>query len=411
MVNATEETDEALDARIAAGLKEIEVLLAAPTLSRAEVNSAMRSLEWGGRVFEDFNRFMYSNYGSWQNVTKSFPYNKMHQAINAADKKLVPEIARQIASKGIGSIYSMGPSSSLDKLRLEELVVGGGKAVYHPIDVNVKVVSSTLDEIALHLDKKFGNDWRSKIRFGTNAPTSFAEVKSEGPSCVIYDGGTIMNSRAFWEQAARIAQPGGLVVASSAVSPHDSDLSRYWLKFYDTPEGKKMFEEGLSSAFPELFTPENRGKWEIAFEYVNWPGFCAKWAMHQTPKVSIQLKVKENLRFNISDKEGNSLPFHLMPTMTWKEVVDLESRWEDPEEKQYPIELCQSTKLDAADFLYSTPQNFGLKCMSYVIAPINFQLHGKRGAAMSAIFEVGKPSIYAENVRNLEPPSPRYALR
>src|SRR3990167_5210957 len=129
-----------------------------------------------------------------------------------------------------------------------------------------------------------------------------------------------MNKRNFWPQTTQIAREDGIVVASIAMWLHDSDPSGYWLSIYDTPECKDMFTKALRgedvsrSPFRDLFLPENREKWDIAFEYVTEPSHIPKWADYQVPKISVQLKIKEPFTIHI-----DSGPIHLRKTRSWKE--------------------------------------------------------------------------------------------
>ncbi len=369
--------------------------------SREEIDASWKDMQLGlvGKVAELFPRFMYFRYEDWLKVASTPPYKQMHDALRQAYAGLVPKIAAQIREKGLKDVYSMGPTPSVDKLLLEQLVREGVTITYHPVDASQEALNSALEEITQHLTARFGNSWEKFVTFDSSEPVKFAEVKSAAPSCVIYDGGTVMNNRKFWEQAAGLAKEGGVVVASAAVTPDEGDWSNYWLSIYDTQEGRRMFENALKGAFPDLFSRKNMGRWDIKFEYVpeswNWP---ERWGLYQTPMISVQLSVKKPLSVDVTDPEtGERVKIYAHPD----------------EKRAYPIVLATSAKLNLAAFLQTVPENFGLRPIEpldkerYVIREIDYALDGKRGLAAAAIFDVTQPPVGAVPSWDLQPKLPK----
>ncbi len=403
-MNSTQ-SEKGLDRRIEELVGKLEVLLNKPRLTRPEVDSTWKDLQLGlvGRVANLFSRFMYFRYEDWLEVASTLPYKHMNGALKQAYADLVPKIVAQIKGKGLRDVYSMGPTPSVDKLLLEQLVTEGFEVTYHPVDTSQEAIKSALEEITQHLTARFGNSWERLVKFGNTKPRRFEEVKSASPSCVIYDGGTVMNNRKFWEQAAGLAKEGGVVVASSAVTLDEGDWAKYWLSIYDTPEGGRMFENALRAAFPGLFSEKNRSKWQVKFEYVpeswSWP---ERWGLYQTPMISVQLQVKEPMTMSVPDPETGKPVRIYVPK---------------DERRARPIVLTTSSKLNLAAFLQTVPKNFGLTPIGpldkerYIAREIDYALNGKRGLAVAAVFDVGKPSAYAVPSWDLEPRLPKQAKR
>ncbi len=391
-----------------------------------------QGLTWGNQF--DFSSFIYFDYADYQRVVQSAPYSQLHDAFLAVGKGIAPSVVEHIKQLGLRNIYSMGPSPSVDAQLLEQLVDNSISATYHPIDNNARVVTQTLELITEHLDKRFGRDrWSGLISLGDAKPSNFGDVKSSEPSCVIYSGTTMMNGRQYWRQASRIAKEGGIVVAGSAVELGEKEGNApYWLSIYDTPEGKAMFYHAVERAFPDLFTLENKGKWEIALEYVPRINRSAHWAAHQTPKISAQLRVKERMTLSV-----DGTPFDLNPTMSWAEVDEWEDsrskfrEWFDNDpniketiqrsyntrdysllpdvcKRQYPIELASSWKPNFADFLFVTPLTFGMRLSNaqYVSAPISHVLNGNQGVVVAGVFRVEKPDAGWNAYNELIPSKP-----
>ncbi len=369
-----------------------------PVLSRWEIDATWKDfeLELEGRVADFFARFMYQNYKDWEAVASSQPYKFMHDADEAANIALVPTAVLRIKREGIKAVVSLGPNPSLDKLYLEQLVRDEHLITYRPIDTNQEAAKASLGEVARHLTKVFGADvWKKYVSFNGKEPGSFGYVTSDEPSCVIISGGAIMNSRKLWEQAAKIANPGGIVVASAAVTPDLADWSEYWLSIYDTPEVKKMFKNALNPAFPELFTEENRDKWEIKFNYIKEArGWTDRFGLYQTPMVTIELYVKETMSLPIPDQETGTI-----------EAITVKPS----SERERPIILVTSSKLNTAAFLETVPRNFGLEPIGaldngkYALSKIGYVRDGKQGIVAAAIFGVAKPPIDSVSAYDLEP--------
>lgn len=393
-------TEEELDDRIVRIMGQVNELFnrqGSLPLSRREIDDAWKDLELGlvGKIQGFFARFMYHNYKDWLEVASTAPYSHMNAALKGAYADLVLRIAARIKEKGLKNIYSMGPTPSVDKLLLERLVSEGVEVTYHAVDTSGDALNSALEEITHHLTEKFGNNWQRLVRIGSTKPMKFDEVKSNGPSCVIYDSGNMMNDRQFWEQSAGIAGKGGIVVGSAAVNPGIEDMAQYWLPLYDTKEGRAMFRNAATKAFPGLSTRENIGKWDIKFEYVqeNW-NWEERWGVYQTPMISVQLSVKEPIVTYIKDPE------------TGKRV---RLKLDNDKARGRPIVLITSAKLNLAAFLQSVPENFGLKPIGplekdrYALREIAYEMDGKRGLAVSAIFDVGNLPVGAVRAYDLQP--------
>lgn len=417
----------------AEALKSLRAALSEPAFqSTSEIDAVWKALEWGGRQLEPFPRFMYRDYSKWKAVAEAMPYRALHEALAQVDKAIMPEVAQIMMQKGIREIYSMGPSPEVDKVLLENLAAVQFNARYCPVDVNESAAKAAIDEIAEHLTSVFGGEsWKKHLTLGGFEPTRFDDVKNQGPACVIYGGGTIMNDRKLWLQAAKIAQTDGIVVASAAVTPDESDYSDYWLSFYDKPEGREMFEAALGRISPDLFTKEDRGKWSIEFEYVPHNlRATAYWAHYHTPRISVQLRVHDEMTVTV---DGS--PMKLQPTRTWKEVDE----WEDfrsgfrqrfdndegieaaiaeaynrddfsllpPEcKKSYPIELVTSAKLLWPDFLMQVPQEFGLRQIRLAKTGIDYARNRKQGLAMAAVFNVDNVKDFVPGLKGVGMPKP-----
>ena len=205
-----------------------------------------QGLEWGGnRIGEFFSQYMYDDYELWKKLAESEEYSPISHAFKEVDLALTEIIARAITEKGIGHIYSMGPSPDVDAALLEKVASAGVKATYHPVDINPEAASNARDYVRNHLLEK------GLLDFISIDCTSgqFAELKSDGPSCVVYSGGTISNNRDYWEQAARLAKSGGIVAATTAVS-WDHDDKEYWLHFYDNPQARQLLANAARKMLP-----------------------------------------------------------------------------------------------------------------------------------------------------------------
>lgn len=417
----------------AEALQSLRAALSKPVFqSSREIDAVWKALEWGGRQFELFPRFMYRDYGRWKAVAEAMPYRALHEALAQVDRAIMPEVAQIVMQKGIREIYSMGPSPEADRALLENLAAMQFNARYCPVDVNESAAKAAIDEIAKHLTSAFGGEsWKKHLTLGGCEPTRFEDVKNNSPACVIYGSGNIMNDRKLWLQAAKIAQKDGIVVASAAVTPDESDYSGYWLSFYDRPEGREMFEAALRKISPDFFTKENRGKWSIEWEYVPHNlRATAYWAHYHTPRISVQLSVHDEMMVTV---DGS--PMKLQPTRTWKEVDE----WEDfrsgfrqgfdndksieaaiaeaynrddssllPEEckKSYPIELVTSAKLLWPDFLMLVPQEFGLRRIRLAKTGIGYARNGKQGLAMAAVFNVDNAKDFVPGLKDVGMPKP-----
>ncbi len=412
------------------------------TLRFSEADGLAKLLEWGRGL--DLSSYMYSDYESWDKLVRSEPYRQVNSALHDVDRAIMPEVASEIMKRqGVVDIYSIGPTAAADKVMLEKLVENKRFVIYHTIDVNAGVINSSLAEIRQHLSSRFGDSWKDIVILSNSAPACVADIKSAGPACVIYSSGTIMNNRNFWHDAARLAQVGGIVVASAALNPtlDEKALSEYWLSVYDSKEAVQLFERLLEHALPELFTAENRKKWNVALEYVTSPnkltGQCS------TPRISAQLRVKELMSITLNGERLMSLP-----TRTWAE----QNAWNDygssirkefdssPQvraaiERAYaaldkgasqeeflsmlpsecrrmpPIELACSAKHNPAEFLLTLPEKFGMDGVAYVQQGIRYKQNGLQGLAMSAVFSVDRPNsemIFMKEAGPFRPLPPNY---
>lgn len=415
---ATAAEELALDARIGELMGKINADALKPRFTTTlEADCAIKALEWGRLL--DSAKFMYFNYDLWRAVALAPQYKPLYDAMTRTAVAITPTLAAEIKKKGTSEVYSMGPSPVVDKALLENLVTGKTKITYHVVDTSERAISETLDEITQHLSAKFGKEWQDYITIAEPQQSAFGSVKSSKPSCIIYSGGTLMNSVKFWEQAPKLAGEGGMVVATAALTPDESDYSAYWLGMYGIPENKKMFKEALRLAFPDLFKSENRGKWSVEFEHIPMQNRFARWAQYQTPRISAQLRVKEDITLTVNNpRTGEPAQVYLHPTRTWAEVAEWEDHnsefrkafdndsgiaakimeyWQTgnrkalPEEsrKSYPIELAQSAKLMPQDFLLLLPGEFGMKMNSFTLDKIS-RKGGQSGLAAAAIYDVGK---------------------
>lgn len=387
------------DKRIAVRVAEAQGMQVWSGFSTAEMDNAWKALEWG-RPFQDFSRFVYNNYTLWERVAQSHPYSALREALVAVDKAMAPSAAALLAERGLKHFYSMGPTPAVDKLLLENIVRKGGSVTYHPIDASSKAIKATLEEVTQHLNSAFGDGkWQEQIAFADAEPTDFSRAKSSGPSLVVYSGGTIMNNREFWQQAASLAQKGGVVVASTALTRPDEDMGDYWLSMYNTPEGKLMFEGGLKQSFPELFDKRNRGKWDVAFEHVPALPSFSKHEQYHTSRISIQLRVKDPVTLHFPD----GTPISLRPTPTWSEAARWD--WKEQRNHNYPIELAISTKPNLGEFMLTTPQDFGMKNLFYMPKAISYELNGISGLVASAAFTVDNPTANWHRMEKRGPPT------
>lgn len=391
------QTEAQLDERIAALIAEAQGLRIWDGLDTPGKDSVWKAMEWGRPL--DFSLFMYGNYELFRKVTQTHPYSALYGAMREADQAMAPHAAGLFIERGLKDFYSSGPTGSVDKLILKKIVSEGLAVTYHPMDLNPEHIKATLDEVVQHLSATFDDGkWAQKVKFADTEPTDFGKVKSSRPSLVVYSGGTIMNNREFWQQAASLAQQGGIVVASTAITHPEPDMGKYWLSMYDTPEGRQMFEGALQQAFPELFTNGNRDRWYIEFEYVPMLPHFSKYEQYQTPRISVGLMVKKPMTLHFPD----GTPIMLKPTPTWAEAAKWS--WNEQRDRNFPIELAISTKPYLGDFMLATPEDFGMKNILYVPRQIAYESDGLRGMVAAAAFSVDKPTSNWHRMEKRGPP-------
>lgn len=292
------------------------------------------------------------------------PYAAFSEAMHEAGRQLLPTIVTQIREHSIGTVYSLGPTPKLDAELLKTLAGQSIPIRYVAVDINPSTLFKAKDKISDHIGTHRGREVTLDRILG-----SFESVNSSEKSMVIMIGGTVPNNPdSLWKTAARIAKPGGLVVADSGITPeHPAEKSsywqQYWMSIYDTPAQRKMLLNGLSELCPGLFSPENRPKWQMRIRYVphtareNWK------ERFTTPRLQVELRVNKQI-----DVQWAGRDYQLLPSQA---IV--------------PIVSC---KPDAASFLAKASED-GLNPIAAKESSIDYSIQGgPKAGAISVLFEV-----------------------
>ncbi len=318
------------------------------------------ALQFGGRFPAFLHMFVEHRLYS---TIKEGPYEEFRNAMHGADRELLPEVARQIKERGIRTIYSLGPTPSLDAELLKMLAEQNVHVKYVAVDISPSVLIKAEDKLSRNLGEQSGSVTLDRIL------GSFESVNSDDKSCVTVTGGTVSNNPdSLWSVAAKIAKPGGLVVADSGVTPeHTSESSaywkQYWLSMYNTPAQRKMLMKGLEQSMPDFFTPENRQKWQLRIGYVphtgseNWKERCT------TPRIQVEMHVNTEM-----DVAWAGLHYHLMPSQVIVPIV--------------------SVKPDSLSFVVKS-SGYGLRPIAAKETTVDYSIGGgPKAGAFAAMFEV-----------------------
>jgi hypothetical protein len=379
--------------RLEQNIRQLMKKITAPgALSREEINQIWKDIEIGfpGRFSSVFPRFAYADYDAWKTVASKQPYAQLHDALQAVDQAALFN-AIPLIKKGIKQVYSMGPSPGVDKLFLEELVNQNIQVEYHAVDASLAVGCQR--ELEDYLTEKFsGEKWKNLVKL-SQENLKFEDVKSREPSLVVYSGGTLMNKREYWEQANRIAQPGGIVVGSAALNPkRDNSMGEYWLSIYNTKENRRMILNGLETMLPSLFTKKNRDKWDVEFSYSESTNDSDRWGIYQKPMVQAEIKIKQPMNVKVLDPEtGNPVFIKALPST----------------QRTYPLVALVSSKMSIGTFFGSLPERFGLALAKdiekpYVVRDIDYTFKGNQGKVGAGIF-------YATTPRSLPELEPKFS--
>ncbi len=349
--------------QLADGLVNLLGLLAADASSQeGEVGRGISdSLQFGGR-FPAFLQ-MYLDKHIYCGI-KEGPYAAFSEAVHEADRQLLPAIVKQVKERGIRTVYSLGPTPELDAELLKMLAEQNIPIRYIAVDISPSTLFRAKDEISGHIGTHRGSEVTLDRILG-----SFEGVNSSEKSLVIMTGGTVSNNPdSLWEVAARIAKPGGLVVADSGTTPEHSRKEsaywkKYWMNMYNTPAQRKMLMNGLKETFPDLFTQENRSRWQMRMNYVphtareNWK------ERFTTPRIQVEVRINKEMDVRWAGREYN-----LMPSQVIVPIV--------------------SGKPDSLSFLAKT-SDYGLKPIAAKESSINYSIEGgPKAGAISVLFEV-----------------------
>ncbi len=321
------------------------------------------ALQFGGR-FPAFLHMYVDKRVYWG--IKEGSYNAFGEAVHEADRQLLAEIAREVREHGIRTVYSLGPTPELDAELLKMLAEQNIPVRYVAVDISPSMLFKAKDKISGHIGTHRSSEVTLDRILG-----SFESINSSEKSLVIMTGGTMSNNPdSLWEVAARIAKPGGLVVADSGITPEHSPSEsaywkQYWMSMYNTPAQRKMLMNGLKETFPDLFTQENRRKWQMRMKYVPHTGSEHWRERFTTPRIQVELHVNREMDVRWAGRE-----YHLVPSQVTVPAV--------------------SCKPDGASFL-AKASHYSLSPIAAKESPINYSIRGGPNAeAIATLFEVKK---------------------
>ncbi len=312
------------------------------------------ALQFGGR-FPAFLQ-MYVDKRTYCGI-KEGPYKAFSEAVHSADRQLLAGIAKEVRERGINTVYSLGPTPELDAELLKMLGKQEIPIRYVAVDINPSTLLKAKEKVSgseVTLDGILG---------------SFESVNSGEKSLVIMTGGTVSNNPdSLWEVAARIAKPGGLVLADSGVTPEHSPeesayWKQYWLGMYNSPAQRKMLLNGLKEFCPDFFTAENRSRWQMRVAYVPHTGMENWRECFTTPRIQVELRVNKAM-----DTRWAGMKYHLVPSQVIVPVV--------------------SCKPDSASLL-AKAADYGLNPLDAREGSIDYTIgNGPKAGAIAALFEV-----------------------
>lgn len=365
-ISATKKREEERKlTQLAGGLADLLGEFAADASSQeGEVGRGISdALQFGGR-FPAFLH-MYIDKNVYWGI-KEDSYNAFGEAVHEAGRQLLPAIVEQIIERGIGTVYSLGPTPELDAELLKMLAEQNIPVKYIAVDINPSALFEAKGAISENLGPHSGSNVTLDGILG-----SFEGINSSGKSLVIMTGGTVSNNPdSLWEVAARIAKSGGLVVADSGLTPEHSTQEsaywkQYWMSMYNTPAQRKMLMKGLKETFPDLFTQENRSKWQMRMKYAPYTGSEHWRERFTTPRIQVELRVNREMDVRWAGREYNLVP----------------------SQAAVPIVSC---KPDGASFL-AKAHHYGLSPVAAKESSIDYSIgDGPKAGAIATLFEVKK---------------------
>lgn len=361
-----------LERRIAGVEDEIAVQAAEIFTDSVELGPrTSNALEFGG-LFPAFLH-LYARQSLYDKI-KISPYEEFRRALHSADAEVMPAAAEHLAKQGIRTIFSLGPTPEADARLLELLVKEKIPITYRAIDIHPAVLRKAISDIASRLDAKF-DDWREYIKLKDEL-SSFQAVKSQESSMVILTGGTVSNHPyALWQTAARLAGPGGLIMADSGITPeHPKEQAgywkEYWMSMYNTKAQRNLLCRGLEQFCPDLFRPENRSKWQLTVHYVtsidnrNWRERSA------VPLIRVGLRITGNI-----DIKWANLDYQLRKG---QEIIPIVSA------KPGPVNFMVNAGVAVND----NPR-YSLMPLWFAEKPIDYAIgNGEKGNALAILFDV-----------------------
>ncbi len=295
----------------------VQESLSRPVLERHEFSQMVEWLENGGTI--DIGKFVYCNYQLWQNIRQSPKYNPLAQAAETSFIQITLSIAAEMSKRDINDYYSMGPTPQIDAHVLTTFVHAKQQVVYHPIDTNIHAITHTLKVVEKTLEA-VSPLWRRYVTLVSEKPQLFNEVSTQKPVCVAYPGGQIVNNPSYFENARRIAQKGGLVVADIHTRTSTNDASS-WESIYNTSEQKQMFARALHILYPGI---QRQTGWNIVIKYLQ----SEREGHQENPaRISFQFNVQKKIKVTC-----NALNIPLEPGIVRELMIS---------EKYHPIEIQQ----------------------------------------------------------------------
>ncbi len=252
-----------------------------PALGSKEFGPILDFLIDGGSI--ELGKFVYHHYELWEAVKASHQYKPLADAAAQSFAQIAPILVDEMTQRGLQDYYSMGPTPAVDAHILEAFVRAKKEVRYHAIDVNAHALFTTKRLITEHL-AKIDPEWEKYVTLIEERPQVFGKVKTAQAVCVAYPGGQIVNDPKFLQQAAKICQQGGVVVADVHARydvPHDE---AFWKSIYDIEEERAMFRHAVGLLVPGLLRESG---WDIKVEYLS--------SEEGPHRVSFQLDVQQPL--------------------------------------------------------------------------------------------------------------------
>jgi hypothetical protein len=388
----------------------LEAETAGPWLdSRKERKLLVGGLDWGGEILRRaYQELLYSDWKNWEKTSQEQPYKSLHDAFPRAVIPLLPKIPELVRERGITDVIPIATSPWFDILALEQLLEQDIAPVYRFVDISEEATTRHIKEVSGYFAEKYGT---VPFEILESMPTDVVKMRSRDRSLVLFDGhGTIMNDINYWRQSARLAQPGGLVVASAALTPDTNDprYSSYWESLYNKPGSQNMFTAPLNNApFEELWRKIEEGAIEFVLSYETAPNRTGDRAYFESPRMEAQLKVHKETTVHI-----RGMPITFYPTRTWEEenafanerrltrkelehairrdpqgmMRQIEERMQI-QVKTSPKVLGLSAKVSPDRFFGEIPEHYGLRALETQTEELNYQHNGVRGLVGAGIFE------------------------